>query len=51
MKDEIEIVINGLRYVAPKRTFSSGKSGYGVYGKQEIDGDRYQISMNIVRIG
>ncbi len=38
--------------VAPHRTFKSGKTGYGVYGKLNdlATGKRYQMSMNIVEI-
>jgi hypothetical protein len=33
------------------RTFKTGSRGYGAYGKAEIDGKRYQISVNAVEIG
>ena len=41
-----------LQEVAQPRTFKSGKTGFGVYGKM-VDmnsGDRYQMSINIVKI-
>ena len=41
-----------LAEVANYRTFSSGKKGYGVYGKMSDvqTGKRYQLSINIVEI-
>lgn len=34
--------------VAPLRTFSSGKQGYGFYGKLRIGDRRVQCSVNLV---
>ena len=50
MKDQIEIQIDGEVLKANKREFKSGKDGYGWYGKVHMDGDRYQATVNIVRI-
>jgi hypothetical protein len=37
--------------LAPKR-FKTGSRGYGAYGKAEdIDGKRFQVTVNIVEIG
>ena len=50
MKPEIMISVDGNEDVAKKRTFRSGKEGYGFYGKIEIDGERFQVSCNVVKI-
>jgi hypothetical protein len=36
---------------AKSKQFSTGSTGYGYYGKVEIDGERYQVSCNIVKVG
>lgn len=36
---------------AKGKTFSTGSTGYGYYGKIEIDGERYQVSCNVVKVG
>lgn len=50
MKDKIKIKIDEEEFIAEKRTFSSGKEGYGVYGRMGIDGEAYQISCNIINL-
>lgn len=35
---------------ADARTFSSGKTGFGAYGKVTVNGERYQLSFNLVKI-
>lgn len=50
MKDKIEITIDGQKFEAQHRVFSSGKSGYGLYNKIEIDKQRCQISLNIIEL-
>lgn len=36
---------------AKARAFKSGSIGYGAYGKVTIDGERYQVSCSVVKIG
>ena len=50
MTKKIKIKIDTSEFEAEERTFSSGKSGFGLYGKVEIAGDRYQMIVNIVKI-
>ena len=50
MKNEIEIKVADKVFKSEKRTFKSLKVGYGVYGKIEIDGETYQMSINIVKL-
>ena len=50
MKEKIEINIDGQKFEAEHRTFSSGKQGFGLYGKIEIDKKRCQISLNIIEL-
>lgn len=50
MKKSIKISIDGKEFNAPLRKFKTGKSGYGVYGKQLIDNEVYQVSCNIVKV-
>ena len=50
MKKEIKVVIDEHAEIAQKRKFSSGNEGYGFYGKIEIDSERYQVSLNVVRL-
>jgi len=42
---------NGPTLSANSRTFKTGSTGFGAFGKIEIEGARYQVSLNIVRIG
>lgn len=55
--DNVTIVIKGAdgkvlhTETAPLRTFSSGKTGFGAYGKVGLaDGSRAQLSFNLVKI-
>lgn len=50
MKDKIEIKIDGQEFEAIHRTFSSGKMGFGLYGKIEIDKKKCQMSINIIEL-
>jgi len=50
MTKKIKIKIDQSEFEAEERTFSSGKKGFGLYGKVEIEGDRYQMIVNIVKI-
>ena len=50
MTKKIKIKIDKSEFEAEERTFKSGKSGFGLYGKVEIDGERYQMVVNIVKI-
>jgi len=50
MKDAIKVKIDETEAEAKKRTFSTGKEGYGYYDKIEIDGDRYQVSLNVIKL-
>jgi len=50
MKDKIKVKIDENEFEAKWREFSTGSEGYGWYGKIEIDGERYQVSLNIVNI-
>jgi len=50
MKESIKIVIDGNEFEAKARKFSTGKEGYGLYDKTTIDGERYQLSINIIKI-
>lgn len=36
---------------ANPRQFKSGSIGYGAYGKVTINGERYQVSCSVVKIG
>lgn len=46
----MKIKIDKNDFEAEERTFKSGKKGFGLYGKVEIDNDRYQMVINIVKI-
>lgn len=50
MPKKIKIKIDTHEFDAEERTFSSGKNGFGLYGKIEIEGERYQMVVNIVKI-
>jgi hypothetical protein len=50
MKDKIKIIIEGEEYEVEKREFSTGSVGYGLYGKHEINKERYQFSINLVKL-
>jgi hypothetical protein len=49
--EQIEITIAGQKHTAQLRTFKSGKTGYGLYGKINIDGKQHQMSINIIKLG
>jgi len=51
MANTLNIVLGDHSVVARKRVFKSGADGFGHYGKIEIDGERYQVSCNVIRIG
>lgn len=55
--DQVTITITAAdgkvlhKETAPARTFSSGKTGFGAYGKVALPGgDKAQLSFNLVRI-
>lgn len=48
--DTIEITVDGEKYTVGPREFKSGRVGYGVYGKQAINGAVHQLSLNIVKV-
>jgi hypothetical protein len=50
MVKKIKVKIDKNEFEAEERTFKSGKTGFGVYGKIEIDNERYQVVVNIVKI-
>jgi hypothetical protein len=50
MKEKIRITIEGQELEANARKFSTGSEGYGLYGKINIGGETYQMSINIIRI-
>jgi hypothetical protein len=51
MKTTINVTIDGNQLVANAKQFSTGSVGFGANGKVVIDGERYQVSLNIVKIG
>jgi len=50
MKQEIEITIDGIKFKAKLRKFKSGREGYGLYGRTQIENYPYQISCNIIKL-
>lgn len=36
--------------IAPHRSFKTGRTGYGYYGKLEINGKRCQCSINLIEL-
>jgi hypothetical protein len=50
LKKSIEIKIDEHEEVAKLRQFSSGNEGYGFYGKLDIGGERFQVSLNVVHL-
>ena len=50
MLKELKITIEGKDLKAEAKKFSTGKVGFGVYGKIEIDGINYQIVCNIIKL-
>lgn len=47
----LDILFGETAVKAKAKQFSTGSVGFGYYGKVEIDGERYQVSCNIVRVG
>ena len=47
----ITATIDGQTIVCSERTFSTGSVGYYGTGKIVLDGDRYQVSVQMVKIG
>jgi hypothetical protein len=50
MKKELKITIDGKDLKAEAKKFSTGKEGYGLYGKIKIDDNEYQIVCNIIKL-
>jgi hypothetical protein len=50
VKDKIVVKIDEFVTEAPKREFKSGNFGFGFYGKIIIDGQPYQVSLNVVQL-
>ena len=50
MAKKIKIKIDKEEFEAEERTFKSKKVGFGLYGKVVIEGERYQMIVNIVKI-
>ncbi len=50
MKEKIKIRIEENEFEAKARKFSTGSEGFGLYDKVTIDGERYQLSINIIKI-
>lgn len=48
--NSILLKIGDFETAAELRTFSSGNSGYGFYGKVEIEGRMHQVSFNAVNL-
>jgi hypothetical protein len=47
----LPVTINGSELVAVAKTFKSGSTGYWAGDKVVIDGERYQVTCSIVKIG
>lgn len=43
-------LLEGIRRKFEPKHFKSGKTGFGAYGKLEVDGKRYQLSVNVVEL-
>lgn len=50
MKKELKVKIDENVLIALAKKFSTGSQGYGAYGKIIIDGEKYQVSCNIIKI-
>jgi hypothetical protein len=50
MKDKLKIMIDDNEEIALRKEFKTGNIGYGFYGKIEIDNERYQVSLNIIKL-
>jgi hypothetical protein len=46
----MKITIEGKEYEAKTKEFSTGKKGFGLYGKININGNDYQIVCNIIKL-
>jgi hypothetical protein len=49
-KEEIEVIIDGQKFIAKFREFKSKNKGYGLYGRIKIKDYPYRISMNIIQL-
>jgi hypothetical protein len=49
-KQKIIIKIDDLEKEAERRTFKSGRIGYGSYGVIKINGYPYRLSLNIIEM-
>ena len=50
-RKQVEIVIEGQKFVAKAKDFKSGKKGFGLYGAVKIAEENHRIIMNLVRLG
>lgn len=46
----IQEIAEQIRRKLDPKNFKSGKTGFGAYGKIEVGGKRYQLSVNIVEL-
>ena len=47
---ELDIQIGNEKFKAKEKTFKSLKTGYGLYGKLNLNGEQYQMSINIIKL-
>ncbi len=50
MPESIDIQIDEEKSEAERRTFKSGRVGYGFYGDVYINGIRHRVSLNVVEV-
>lgn len=47
----IEEIAEGIRRKLEPKNFKTGSRGFGAYGKIEVDGKRYQLSVSVTEVG
>ena len=51
MAKTLVVEIEGNKMIATDKVFSSGSTGFYATGKIVIDGEQYQVSLPIVKVG
>ena len=48
---QVEVVIEGQKFIAKAKDFKSGNKGFGLYGAVKVGDDNHRIILNLIRLG
>lgn len=50
-RKQVEVVIEGQKFVAKAKDFKSGNKGFGLYGAVKIADKTHRIILNLISLG